>query len=172
MQIIPILHNIRSTYNVGAILRTAEGFGCKEVIFSGYTPFPGTTPNTLPHISEKITRQIAKTALGAESLLTCIYLNDLPTPTNLPLQAPIIALENNIKDPRLHPLSEIKTALSASEPLETPKIAYLLLGEEVSGIDPALYPYITLFAEIPMSGQKESFNVSVAAGIALYELTK
>ena len=168
MKIIPILHNIRSSYNVGAILRTAEGFGVKEVIFSGYTPYPGQKSGTLPHISEKITRQIAITALGAEKLLKCTYLDNISEflQAKITPEAPLIALENNIDNSKVIRLSDVKSALNGQ------KEAYLLLGEEVSGIDPALFPYVDVFAEIPMKGKKESFNVSVAAGIALYELTR
>jgi tRNA G18 (ribose-2'-O)-methylase SpoU len=60
--------------------------------------------------------------------------------------------------------SELSQALS--------KRVVLVLGEEVNGIDYSLYDIIDLFVEIPMRGKKESFNVSVAAGIAMYELTK
>ena len=86
-EIIVIAHNIRSTHNVGAIFRTCEGFGVQRLILSGYTPYPDlslqpTPPHCayhleetvradprLPHIREKITRQIHKTALGAEALV-------------------------------------------------------------------------------------------------------
>ena len=78
----------------------------------------------------------------------------------------IIGLENNIKDERLFVInsSELKKKLSDK--------TVLILGEEVNGIDNSLYDIIDLFVEIPMRGQKESFNVSVAAGIALYELSE
>ena len=48
----------------------------------------------------------------------------------------------------------------------------MILGEEVNGIDKNLYQYIDEFIEIPMKGRKESFNVSVAAGMALWELMR
>ncbi len=75
----------------------------------------------------------------------------------------IVGLENNIEE-KLYQLgsSELKERLSG-------KVA-LVLGEEVNGIDDALYDIIDLFVEIPMRGRKESFNVSVAAGIAMYGL--
>ena len=63
-----VLHNIRSTYNVGAILRTAEGLGVEKVILSGYTPRPND-PELLPHLRDKLTHQIAKSALGAEEMM-------------------------------------------------------------------------------------------------------
>ena len=73
-EIIVIAHNIRSTHNVGALFRTAEGFGINKIILSGYTPYPTLKNDTrLPHISEKLTAQIHKTALGAEVLVPFEY---------------------------------------------------------------------------------------------------
>ena len=74
-----ILHNIRSTHNVGAIFRTAEGFGAQEIILSGYTPYPQLEQNDprLPHISEKLTSQIHKTALGAETMVPFRYVESI-----------------------------------------------------------------------------------------------
>lgn len=165
LQIIPVLDNIRSTYNVGAILRTAEGFGVKEVILSGWTPRVHD-PELLPHLRAKLDHQIHKTALGAENLLK-IYsshdiLQDLQKYHNQGWQ--IIGLENNIS---------VKTILTSDPTLKKrlAKRVILLLGEEVHGIDYSLHDIIDFFLEIPMFGQKESFNVSVAAGIALFALT-
>lgn len=68
MQITLLAHDIRSTHNVGAFFRTCDGLGVEEIIFSGYTPYPTFKGDTrLPHFADKITRQIHKTALGAES---------------------------------------------------------------------------------------------------------
>ena len=73
-EIIVIAHNIRSTHNVGAIFRTAEGFGINKIILSGYTPYPTLQNDSrLPHISEKLTSQIHKTALGAENIVSFEY---------------------------------------------------------------------------------------------------
>ncbi|HEY5806023.1 MAG TPA: TrmH family RNA methyltransferase, partial [Candidatus Saccharimonadales bacterium] len=67
-EIILIAHNLRSTHNVGSLLRTAEGLGVQKVILSGYTPHPvHDNDRRLPHESAKIAKQINKTALGAEN---------------------------------------------------------------------------------------------------------
>src|SRR6476620_5732828 len=59
-----LLHNIRSTYNVGSIFRTAEGFGVERIVLTGYTPYPQhISDQRLPHLAAKITKQIHKTAL-------------------------------------------------------------------------------------------------------------
>lgn len=165
MQLILVLDNIRSTYNVGAILRTAEGFGVQRVILSGYTPRVHDM-NLLPHLREKQDQAIHKTALGAENMLE-IYssgdiISDLRTLSSEGWQ--ILGLENHINKPTMKLGSADLTGRL------TDKIV-LILGEEVHGIDYSLHDIINLFVEIPMRGQKESFNVSVAAGIALFALT-
>lgn len=164
MELILALHNIRSTYNVGAILRTAEGFGVKSAIFSGYTPTPLPASKALPHIAEKETAAIHKTALGAEEMVPSEWSSDIVATLNS-LKADgyiVIGLENNLKDERLYQINDPE--------LKLPEKAVLLLGEEVHGIPVELLPLVDLFLEIPMKGKKESFNVSVATGITLYEL--
>ena len=76
MEMIVVLHNIRSCYNVGAILRTAEGFGAKKVILSGYTPRVHDK-DLLPHLRGKLDKEIHKTALGAEDLLDIYSCGDI-----------------------------------------------------------------------------------------------
>ena len=163
MKLILVLDNIRSTYNVGAILRSAEGFGVSKVILSGYTPRVHDR-SLLPHLREKLDHEIHKTALGAEEMLD-IYssddiISDLMTFKKQGWQ--IVGLENNIKNVPIFHLNDKKLKAKLSDKV------VLILGEEVNGIDYSLYDIIDLFVEIPMCGKKESFNVSVAAGIALY----
>ncbi|MEZ6331041.1 MAG: TrmH family RNA methyltransferase [Candidatus Saccharimonadales bacterium] len=75
-----ILDNIRSTYNVGSILRTADCFGVQEIFFSGYTPYPiSKADRRMPHIAKKLHEQIAKTALGAESTLPFSVFDTIAT---------------------------------------------------------------------------------------------
>ena len=174
-KIVVIAHNIRSTFNVGSIFRTCEGFDVERLILSGYTPYPDLSlcreaPNCalidgeitrddqrLPHIREKITQQIHKTALGAESLVPFEYREAPPLDELRQLGYRIAALEQAANSTNLHDYS-------------APDRVALLLGEEVDGIAPEWLALADDIIEIPMFGQKESFNVSVAAGIALYEL--
>ena len=222
MEITVILHDIRSVYNVGAILRSCDGFGVREAIFSGYTPIYDD-PTLLPHLREKLNRKIEKTALGAEKTVKQKVVKNLGAFLDKKRKDGyvVIGLENNIDDARLIKLCDIHKRLaeignrSASQVISeklpvndfsettpsdcekngssgtTPsdcerspmsnsretissncEKVILLLGEEVSGIPKSLYDKIDLFAEIPMRGAKESFNVSVAAGVALYELRR
>ncbi len=159
------MHNIRSTYNVGAILRTAEGLGIEQVICSGYTPCD-KNPNMLPHQITKISHQIEKTSLGAEKYIPITYIDDIRKvlPQLKAEGYQIIGLENRIDDGRKFTLGSPALLSRLRDK------AVLILGEEVYGIDKSLYDYIDLFIEIPMVGQKESYNVSVAAGIALFAL--
>ncbi|MDO5481304.1 MAG: TrmH family RNA methyltransferase [Candidatus Saccharibacteria bacterium] len=164
MELILVLHNIRSTYNVGAILRTAEGLGVREVILSGYTP-RFNDERLLPHLREKLNHQIAKTALGAEEMLTIKTCDDLPTKIHaLKSKGVLIAgLENNLEDARKVSLKDFQTKNSSLA---------LILGEEVNGIPAEILAECEVILEIPMVGRKESFNVSIAAAIALWELTR
>lgn len=160
--VILVMHNIRSCYNVGAILRTAEGFGVPKVILSGYTPRVHDV-KLLPHLREKLDHEIHKTALGAEDMLDIYSCDDILSELEK-LKSEgwqIVGLENNI---------DKKTVLLGSKELEgeLSDRVVLVLGEEVNGIDYALHDIIDLFVEIPMQGEKESFNVSVATGIALF----
>ncbi len=159
--IVVIAHDIRSTHNVGSLLRTGEGLGVTQVYFTGYTPYPSLPADDprLPHISAKLTRQIQKTALGAELLLPWTHLDDV-TVCLAQLHAAgyqVIALEQ----------SAHSVALPDFRPPE--KVA-LLLGREVEGIAPEILAQCDQIVEIPMFGRKESFNVVQAAAIALYQL--
>ncbi len=171
MKTIVVVHNIRSINNVGSILRTAEGFGVEKVIFSGYTPSVNN-PTYLPHISEKIKEALHKTALGAEEMVESEYTNNVyETLKKLKEDRyKIIGLENNISDKRLKKINSPELSSSLGRAAAFGNKTVLLLGEEVNGIQEDLYDLIDLFLEIPMKGKKESFNVSVATGIALYKL--
>ena len=158
-EIIVIAHNIRSTHNVGSIFRTCEGFGVNRILLTGYTPYPLLKNDSrLPHISEKLTAQIHKTALGAETMVPFEYHKE----PNLVAIArdgyEIVALE------------QAPTSINLRDYPAPQKLA-LLLGEEVHGIPNELLKQCTAILEIPMFGTKESFNVSVATGIALYALS-
>lgn len=159
-----VLHNIRSIYNVGAILRTAEGLGVERVVFSGYTPRYDDA-RMLPHLREKLNRQISKSALGAEKLVPQETVEDIVTWLRQMRSEgwTIVGLENN-----LAPEEEKRKVILGRQKFGDAVV--LVLGEEVAGIPQAIRQECAYFLEIPMVGEKESFNVSVAAGIAAWAL--
>jgi 23S rRNA (guanosine2251-2'-O)-methyltransferase len=157
-QLILLAHNLRSTHNVGSLLRTADGLGLAKVFLSGYTPYPLTSPDArLPHLAKKIDAQIAKTALGAEKSLTWEHHEAIePVISSLRSEGyAVYALE--------------QTAGSISLPtFVAPDKLALIVGREVEGIEPEILALCDESIEIPMLGKKESFNVVQAAAMALY----
>lgn len=158
--IIVIAHNIRSTHNVGSLFRTSEGLGVDRIYLTGYTPYPRhASDRRLPHLSDKINRQIHKTALDAE--------NNLPWKHEESLLKVIEALKSQGYVIAALEQSANSTPLPEFQPPE--KLA-LILGNEVSGLEPEDLALVSAILEIPMFGKKESFNVVQAAAIALYHL--
>lgn len=158
--IILILDNIRSTYNVGSILRTADGFGITEVLFAGYTPYPILYEDPrLPHESRKITNAIHKTALGAEQTID----SKLFDTTKLAIKYA------KTQGFRVAALEQAENSTNITEYKATEKTA-IVLGNEVNGISSDTLALCDVIIEIPMFGRKESFNVSISAALCLYSL--
>jgi len=156
--IILIAHNLRSCHNIGSLLRTADGLGVEKVCLTGYTPYPATKNDVrLPHLAAKLTKQIHKTALGAEKSVQWQQYENVQDAFVELCDAGyhIAAVEQ----------SDNSIKLSAFVPPE--KIA-LLIGREVEGVEPELLAVCDTILEIPMFGAKESFNVVQAAAMALY----
>jgi tRNA G18 (ribose-2'-O)-methylase SpoU len=142
-----LLENIRSCHNVGAIFRTADAAGWGKVFLCGYTPSP---PD----------RRIEKVSLGAENSIeweTCESIVEVIQKLRTS-GFEIIALEKNDQAEDIFK-TEIKNK----------KIA-LILGNEVEGVSSEILKLANKTLMIPMNGEKESLNVSVAAGIAFYAL--
>lgn len=156
--IVVIAHDIRSTHNVGSLLRTAEGLGVDHVYFTGYTPYPRMAKDSrLPHIAIKLETQIQKTALGAQKLVAWSHEPD------------IIKLIDGLKKRGFTIGALEQSAESVPLPgFQPPQKLALLLGREVEGIAPELLNQCDTTLEIPMSGHKESFNVVQATAMALY----
>ncbi|ASQ90287.1 RNA methyltransferase [Prosthecochloris sp. GSB1] len=144
-----LLHNIRSMYNVGSIFRSADGAGIEKIILTGYTATPPR-------------KEIDKTALGAQDSVEWEYRRH-PAEVLVSLKAAGITVcgleiaENSRKYTDIGP---------ADFPL------CLVLGNEVDGIDDDILALCDHAIEIPQYGTKHSLNVSVAAGIALFELVR
>ena len=155
-----ILSDIRSTYNVGAILRTADAVGVERVYACGYTPYPALPHDDRPaHVASANTRAIAKTALGAEATVPVEHFPDT-------LSA---IADARASDYTITVLEQAEGSLNLYQFRPTTKVA-LILGNEPTGVDPATLQVADNILELPMLGRKESLNVAVAAGIALYHL--
>ncbi len=145
-----LLHNIRSAHNVGSIFRTADAAGVSRIYLSGYTPTPRDR-------FDRVQKDIAKTALGAEKTVPWEY-HKTPTMISKLKRAGwrVIGVE---QDKRSHDYRSFTLTQST----------LLIFGNEVKGLSPALRKTCDELIEIPMRGEKESLNVSVAAGIILFQ---
>ena len=151
-----ILHDIRSAYNVGAIFRTADGAGVSKIYLSGYTPIPSDENKSYKTQADKM---IEKTALGAEKNIPWEKCQDLKKLLEKLKEEKIsiVALEKN---DGATDIKKYKTKFPMA----------LILGNEVEGVPEDILQKCDAVVSIPMRGQKESLNVSVAAGIAMYEI--
>lgn len=144
--IVVVAHNLRSLHNVGAIFRTADGCGASRVYLTGYT---GTPPRDM----------ISKTALGAELAVPWEYHRQ------------VIPLLRKLRKAGYQVLALECAPNAASLPEFRPKYPVaLVVGNEVTGLSPAILRAAHRTIAIPMLGVKASYNVSVAAGMALYAL--
>lgn len=139
-----VLHNIRSTHNVGSIFRTADAMGIKKIYLTGFTPDPAQ-----------------KTALGAEKYVEYERFKNIHRliPSIKSQGFFIVSLEQGKKTINIQKFSKRRIK----------KIA-LILGNEVRGISKSILKKSDAVVEIPMKGKKESLNVSVAGGMALYAM--
>jgi 23S rRNA (guanosine2251-2'-O)-methyltransferase len=157
-QIVLVVHNLRSAHNVGSLLRTADGLGIDTVYLTGYTPYPSSAyDERLPHIRDKVSKRIGKTSLGAEDYIIWKYEKDVYELIDALVKKgfTIAALEQTNESKALH-----KVVI--------PDKVAVIVGSEVSGIEKSLLGVCNMHIQIPMQGDKESFNVSVAAAMALY----
>lgn len=143
-----VLDNVRSMHNVGSVFRTADAFLLQGIILCGYTPVP-------PH------RDIHKTALGAtETVLWEYSATTLEAVQRLQAEGfAVMAIEQ----------AEQSIMLDAYLPPADKPLA-LVLGNEVSGVDAAVMKQVDGCIEIPQSGMKHSLNISVSAGIVVWDI--
>lgn len=141
-----VLHNIRSMHNVGAAFRSSDAFGIGRVILTGFTPKPPRPA-------------ISKTAIGAEKTVSWQYFSEFSEfYENISSEYTIIGIEQ----------TNLSISLSEFQPAEKP--VCLVFGNEVTGLDEDVLPYIDTFVEILQYGKKHSLNVSVAIGICVHNL--
>lgn len=149
-----LLHNIRSTHNVGSIFRTADALGISKIYLSGFTPTP------LDRFGRQ-RKDIAKVALGAEKSLDWEYIKKP---------------ENTIKNLKrlgvmVVGIEQTKFSIDYKKANITYPVLFIM-GNEVGGIEDNVLKLCDIVAEIPMVGEKESLNVSVAFGVALFRILR
>lgn len=145
-----LLENVRSMQNVGSVFRTCDGFMIEKLLLCGYTPQP-------PH------RDINKTALGATETVcweSCSNISEA-----------IIALKN--QGYIVLAVEQTHNSCMLHEYTFKKGLKYaIILGNEAEGVHEDTIAAADGSIEIPQFGSKHSFNISVAAGIVLWEMVK
>jgi 23S rRNA (guanosine2251-2'-O)-methyltransferase len=144
-----VLNSIRSNYNVGSIFRSSDGAMIEKLYLCGYTPHPPK-------------KEILKTALGATESVSWEYIKDAKSIiTKLKLQGiKICALELTDVSKNYYEITNNDLPLC------------LLVGNEITGVSQELIDLCDFSIEIPQYGIKQSLNVAVAYGIAIFELRR
>lgn len=160
-QLTLILDNLRSSANVGSILRSADSFGVEQVIACGCTPYP-RLPNDDrdPVVVNRNTRSIGRSALGAETSVRVEHMVSS-------IQA-IEYLRHN--GWTIYGLEQAPHSTPLQSNFEVPAKLALVVGAEVEGLNSAVMQACDRLLEIDQLGRKESLNVAVATGIALFRL--
>ena len=145
-QLYLIAQNIRSLHNVGSIFRTADIFNISKIYLCGYTATPPR-------------KEICKVALGADEWL----------PWEKYYQTHLLITQLKSQGIKIYALETGKNTKNISK-FKPQFPCALIIGNEVKGISPQVLELADATLSIPMFGKKESLNVSVATGIALYKL--
>ncbi len=142
-----LLDNIRSMHNTGSIFRTADAFRIEKILLCGITACPPK-------------REIEKTALGATKSVEWKYFDKTADAvTELKKQNYIIAAIEQVEN---------SVSLQSFQPQKDNKYA-VVFGNEVKGVQENVLELCNHFLEIPQFGTKHSFNVSVTAGIVVWD---
>jgi 23S rRNA (guanosine2251-2'-O)-methyltransferase len=153
-----VLVNIRSAYNVGSILRTAEFFGASRILMVGITPYPAlANDQRLPHVKNKLDMQIKKVSLGAESNLSLEHFEDL--------ESAVAKLKTSGYEVVAAEQAERSESIYSFKPKVGPLA--ILFGEETKGLTKDQLSLADRVVEIDRFGKKESLNVSVSVGVIL-----
>lgn len=148
MPIVVVLENVRSAYNVGSVFRTADAFLLEGIYLCGYTAFP-------PH------KEIKKTALGADESVHWKHF-----------KTAIEAIEAlRAEGYNIFSVEQAQDSYKLNDFSTTEKIA-VIFGNEVTGVEQSTIEATDGCIEIPQLGMKHSLNVSVAAGVVLWELVR
>lgn len=149
-----VLHNIRSVENVGAMFRTADAVGINKIYLTGHTPAP------VDRFGRK-RKDLAKSALGAEEFVKWEQKKSI-----LPLLAKL-----KMDGFQIVAIEQAKNSVDYKKVKLKNKNTFIV-GAEVTGIPKSILQKCDVIAEIPMQGKKESLNVSVSLGVALFQILK
>lgn len=149
LPLVLILDNIRSLHNIGSVFRNADAFSIQKIYLCGITATP-------PH------REINKTALGATESVDWEYVKDTNRAVN--------TLKED--DFEVYALEQTESSISLADFQPASRKLALIFGHEVKGVQQAVIDLCHGAIEIPQLGTKHSFNVSVSAGIAMWECYK
>jgi tRNA G18 (ribose-2'-O)-methylase SpoU len=144
-----LLDNVRSLYNVGSIFRTSDGALIQKMYLTGFTPYPPR-------------HEIDKTALGSTNSVPWEYNKD-------PLEIVEKLRSDGIK---IVALEHTDKSIPYFRFEKTDFPVCLVVGNEIKGIQEDILKISDIAIEIPMHGIKQSLNVAVAYGIALYDLVR
>lgn len=151
-EVFVLLHDIRSVHNVGSMWRTANTAGVNKIFLSGYTPLP------IDRFGRE-RKDFAKVALGSQKSVDWEYAeNPIKIVKRLKKEGFYIVAIEQAKNSVDYKKVKIK------------KSVLFLVGNEVEGIPKKLQNLADVVAEIPMKGDKESLNVSVAFGVVLFRI--
>ncbi|PWH14987.1 MAG: RNA methyltransferase [Anaerolineae bacterium] len=159
-QLHALLDNVRSAWNVGAIFRTADGLGVEKLYLCGITPTPES-------------EAVQKTSLGAEQSVGWEYARDaVQLAERLKAEGKVLlGLEQDERAVRLEIANPAaKAELTQVLGTGTSRDIVLVVGNEVTGVDPDLLALCEQVVYIPMRGKKRSLNVEVAFAIAAWTL--
>ena len=144
-----LLDNIRSLYNVGSIFRTSDGARIAKLILCGYTPHPPR-------------KEIEKTALGSTASVQWEYIKD-----------PLLAIRNlKSQGVRICILEHTDQSIPYHSVKKDDFPLCLVVGNEIVGASKEIIAEADLAIESPMFGMKQSLNVAVAYGIAVFEFVR
>jgi tRNA G18 (ribose-2'-O)-methylase SpoU len=149
MPFIAILENVRSAYNVGSVFRTADAFLLEGIYLCGYTAFP-------PH------KEIRKTALGAEETVNWKHFKKVEEAIR----------ELRFQGYRIYAVEQAQNSILLSQFQPGPGKLAMVFGNEVTGVEQSTIALCDGCIEIPQMGMKHSLNISVAAGIVLWEMVR
>jgi len=149
LPVVVVLNSIRSSYNVGSIFRTSDGAMIEKLYLCGYTPHPPK-------------KEVLKTALGSQDSVSWEFEEDSVQ----------VVKQLKSKGYTICALEQTDSNISYSELQKSNLPLCLIVGNEITGVNQELIDLCDVTIEIPQFGIKQSLNVAVAYGIAIFELRK